>query len=159
MNNQQVLLKLLEIISQRVQYHHDALWEEAKHYSWWVYSIFAGLISLYIYFRLSGFVILEPCPKAWLMWLCIIGSAFGAFISMMGFNAVRLESEYFNDARCVRKHILKKLKVERSIIREFDLIGGKAFGIRCGFKLTFLITAVLFIVFGVFSVLTLLYGS
>ena len=84
MSGQQELLKLLEIISQRIQHHHDSLWEEAKHYSWWIYIIFAGLIYLYI--RLPEFTLLEPCERALLM---AFGSAFGIFISIMGFNAFR----------------------------------------------------------------------
>jgi hypothetical protein len=161
MSDQQELLKLLEIASQRVQHCHDALWEEAKHYSWWVYIIFAGLI--YLYFKLPEFTLLEQWQQALLMYL---GSAFGVFISIMGFNAVRLESKYFKDARCVRHCILAKLEgVDQSIKEKFDPVKDKkgedkgGFGIRCGFELTFIITALLFAGFGVFSVLTLLNGS
>jgi hypothetical protein len=152
MSGQQELLKLLEIISQRAQHHHDALWEEAKHYSWWIYIIFAGLI--YLYFKLPSFTILGAL-------LMGLGSAFGVFISIMGFNAVRLESEYFKDARCVRNCILADLKgVDQSIKEKFDPVKDKeGFGIRSGFKLTFIITAILFLCFGIFSVVTLLHVS
>jgi len=155
MSGQQELLKLLEIISQRVQHCHDALWEEAKHYSWWVYIIFAGLISLYLYFRLSGDALLEPWQRALLTGL---GSAFGVFISVMGFNAIRLESKYFKAARQMRNRILTALEeVDQSIKQDFDPVKDKeGFGIRRGFQLTFIITALLFVVFGVFSVVTLL---
>jgi len=158
MSEQQELLKLLEIISQRVQHCHDALWEEAKHYSWWVYIIFAGLISLYLYFRLSENALLEAWQQALLMGL---GNAFGVFISVMGFNAIRLESKYFKDARRMRNCILADLKgVDQSIKEKFDPVKDKeGFGIRSGFKLTFLITAFLFLLFGILSVLTLLSGS
>ena len=156
MSGQQQLLKLLEIISQRVQHCHDALWEEAKHYSWWIYIIFAGLI--YLYFKLPLFTILEPWQRALLMGF---GSAFGAFISIMGFNAVRLESKYFKDARQMRNRILADLKeVDQSIKENFDPVKDKeGFGIRSGFKLTFIITAILFLCFGIFSVVTLLQSS
>jgi hypothetical protein len=155
MSGQQELLKLLEIISQRVQHCHDALWEEAKHYSWWVYIIFAGLISLYLYFRLPEFAILEPCQRALVMGF---GSAFDVFISMMGFNAIRLESKYFKDARRMRNRILADLEeVDQYIKEKFDPVKDEeGFGIRCGFQLTFIITALLFVGFGVFSVVTLL---
>jgi hypothetical protein len=153
MSSQQELLKLLEVISQRIQHNHDALWEEAKHYSWWIYIIFAGLI--YLYFKLPSFTILEPWQRALLVGL---GSAFGVFISIMGFNAIRLESKYFKDARCVRNCILADLKeVGQSIKENFDPVKDKeSFGIRSGFKLTFIITAILFAGFGAFSVVTLL---
>ncbi len=153
MSGQQELLKLLEIISQRIQHHHDSLWEEAKHYSWWIYIIFAGLIYLYI--RLPESTLLEPCKQALLM---AFGSAFGIFISIMGFRAIRLESKYFKDARKMRNRILSALEeVDQSIKEKFDPVGDKkGFGIRRGFQLTFIITAILFLCFGIFSVVTLL---
>ncbi len=152
MSGQQELLKLLEIISQRVQHHHDALWEEAKHYSWWIYIIFAGLI--YLYFKIPLFTILEPWQRALLMGF---GNAFGAFISIMGFNAIRLESKYFKNARQMRNRILADLEeVDQSIKKDFDPVEDKkGFGIRSGFQLTFIITVILFIGFGIFSVITL----
>jgi hypothetical protein len=156
MSGQQELLKLLEIISQQIQYHHESLWEEAKHYAWWIYIIFAGLI--YLYLGLSGFKLLEPCQQALIMGL---GNAFGLFISIMGFNAVRLESKYFKAARQRRNRILAALKnVDQSIKKDFDPAEDKGgFGIRRGFQLTFIITALFFVGFGIFSVVTLVRGS
>jgi hypothetical protein len=155
MSGQQELLKLLEIISQRIQYHHDALWEEAKHYSWWIYILFTGLIFLYI--RLPGFTLLGPCQRALIMGF---GSAFGIFISIMGFNAVRLESKYFKADRQKRNRILLALEVDQAIKKDFDPVKDKeSFGIRRGFKLTFIITAILFLLFGILSVLTLVQSS
>jgi len=199
MSGQQALLKLLEVISQRVQHHHDALWEEEKHYSWWIYIIFGGLI--YLYLRLPSFTALEPYQQALLMSL---GSVLGVFISIMGYHAVRREGEMFHKARKIRKRILAALEIEQSIIQDFDSIEGEAnksfwglwkyaivslfsavfsslcgllarvfkkkpnenkksnntnFSIRDGFQLTFLITALLFIGFGIFSVATLLQNS
>jgi len=182
MNDQQELLKLLEITSQRVQHHHNTLWEEEKHYSWWIYIIFAGLI--YLYLKLPGITFLEPCQQALLMG---IGNAFGLFMSITGYHVVRRESEFFYGALRTRKRILGALGVKQSIIREFVPARDKAnepllrlfskafgslfhasvirnstkrnsqdsFGIRDGFQLTFIITAILFIGFGIFSVVTL----
>ncbi len=42
------LLKHFELANQRIRYHHDSLWEEEKHYSWWVYILLAGLIYIYL---------------------------------------------------------------------------------------------------------------
>ena len=182
MSGQQELLKLLEVTSQRVQHHHDALWEEEKHYSWWIYIIFAGLI--YLYLRLPAFTLLEPCQRALLMGL---GSAFGVFISIMGYHVVRRESEFFYKARHMRNRILAALELDQSITQDFDRVKDEAnepllklfskafetllhvsvirkptkrnsknsFGIRDGFQLTFIRTAFLFIGFGTFSVVTL----
>jgi hypothetical protein len=154
MSDQQELLKLLEIISQRIQHNHDALWEEAKHYSWWVYIIFAGLI--YLYFKRPLLAILEPWQLALLIGL---GSLFGIFLSLIGLNAVYRESKHFNEARCIRSHIIRELNVKQSIKQEFDPIypkDKKGLGIRKGFKITFIVTAALFLIFGAFSIWTLL---
>ena len=173
MSGQQKLLKLLEIISQRVQHHRDALWQVEKHYSWWIYIIFAGLIYLYL-------------NKQAL--LIVLGSTFGFFISIMGYHVLRRESKFFYEALRMRKRILGALELEPSITQDFDPVKGEAnkpllklfskafgtlfhasiirkptkrkrnsnsFGIRDGFQLTFLITAFLFIGFGIFSVVTL----
>jgi len=185
------LLKLLELASQRLQHHHDALWEEEKHYSWWVYIIFAGLI--YLYFKLPPVTLLVPWQKALIMGL---GSLFGCFISLMGYNVVRREGEFFHKAIQIYNDTAKVLKIHERVPKAIVTIqpqANKSFcelirsafltardslcgfltkclkkklnkrkrkpennlGIRDFFQLTFLITALLFIVFGTFSVLTI----
>jgi hypothetical protein len=173
MSGQQELLKLLEVISQRVQHHHDALWEEEKHYSWWIYIIFAGLIYLYLNHHVL---------------LMVLGSAFGLVISIMGYYVVRREGEFYYETRHKRNRVLACLELEQSIIQDFDPVRSEAnrpllelfskafrtllhtrfrrkstkrdsndnFGIRDAFQLTFIMTAILFFAFGIFSVVLLL---
>ena len=106
------LLKLLEIISQRIQNHHSALWEEEKHYSWWIYIIFAGLIYLYLKLYPTSVIFLTPLEKT----LIIVAiSIFGIFISLMGYHVVRKESEFFYEARQIRARIFAYLNINKSM--------------------------------------------
>jgi len=209
MSGQQELLKLLEVISQRVQHHHDALWEEAKHYSWWIYILLAGLVSLYL--NLGSL-------KPWVgIPLTVLGNLFGCVLSLIGYNAVRREGKMFHEARQIRARIFVALRLNQPMpkphereflmpqkdfkIKDFISVKSEAnksflglwgcaivslfstassslcgllarvfkkkpnenkksnrtnFGIRDGFQLTFLITALLFIALLVVSVITLL---
>lgn len=45
--------ELLKIYHEIRAMHHDALWEEEKHFSWWVYSIFAGIFFVFSYTGLT----------------------------------------------------------------------------------------------------------
>lgn len=83
------LLKFLELAFQRQQHHHNALWEEEKHYSWWIYIIFAALIFVYVN---------RPLVAWQNVAILAAGSAFGVFISLIGYGVVRRESEYFHQA-------------------------------------------------------------
>lgn len=176
------LLKLLELVFQSRQHYHSTLWEEEKHYSWWVYIIFAGLI--YLYFKLLPPVtLLVPWQKALIMGL---GSLFGFFISIVGHKVVRRESEYFYEARQMYDRIIIALRLNQPMpdpyssesffpyqVRVEDwkcvrsqankplhkLIGGlfkRNLGIRDHFQLSFLVAALLFAGFGIFSIITLL---
>lgn len=42
------LIKYLELTKQEIINHADILWEEEKHYTWWVYIVFAGIGFLYV---------------------------------------------------------------------------------------------------------------
>jgi hypothetical protein len=42
------LWKHLELMAQRINHHRDALWEEEKHYTWWIYITFVGLIYIFV---------------------------------------------------------------------------------------------------------------
>ena len=82
----QKLLKLLDIVSQRVRHQHSALWEEEKHYSWWVYVLFAGLIWVYTNEHLS--VVQKHT-------IITLGGIFGMGLAFWAFQGIRRESEYF----------------------------------------------------------------
>jgi len=106
------LLKLLETISQRIQNHHSALWEEEKHYSWWIYIIFAGLIYVYLKMLPPSIVFLTLFQKTLIMFL---GCTLGIFICLMAYNVVRRESEFFYDARQIRARIITTLDLNQQM--------------------------------------------
>jgi hypothetical protein len=106
------LLKLLEITSQRIQNHHSALWEEEKHYSWWIYIIFAGLIYLYLKLYPTSVTFLTPPLKSSII---VAISILGIFISIMGYHVVRKEGEFFYEARQIRARIFTYLNINKSM--------------------------------------------
>lgn len=176
------LLKFLELSFQHQQHHHSTLWEEEKHYSWWIYIIFAGLIFVYVN---------RPLIPWQNISIIAVGSAFGAFISLIGYAVVRRESEYFHEAIQMHDRIIVALGLDQPVTRPDgasftmmppnqitikdwgsvksqankplrQLIAGilkRNLGIRDCFQLTFATTAFLFIVFGIFSVITILLNS
>ncbi|MFC1912603.1 hypothetical protein ACFLX7_00150 [Chloroflexota bacterium] len=85
MSDNSGLIKHLEIVSQTAKHHHDAIWEEEKHYSWWVYIILAGLI--YIYVNVDGNYI----PKNTLI---TIGGLFGIYLSLAAIKVIRREGDF-----------------------------------------------------------------
>lgn len=163
MPDNQVLLKYLEVISQRVRHHHDALWEEEKHYSWWVYIIFAGLIYLYT----SD---IHACYK---LVLIVVASLFGVYLSVAALIVIYKEGEYFHEARQLYARTAIALGLNESQpnlpenkslgptvkCQDFDDVKSQAnkcdFGIRHFFRLTFKVAILLFIGFIIFSAITL----
>ncbi len=172
------LLKFLAIASERLRRHHNSLWEEEKHYSWWIYIIFAGLIFLYIN---------QSLALSNKLTLIILGTLFGIFISLIGYNVVRRESEYFHEAFQIYDRTTKALGLDQPMptlgdsdltslvrpvnVKDFNSVKSQAnkslrqliigasrrkLGIRDCFQLTFVTMALLFIVFGIFSAITLL---
>lgn len=85
-DNRQSLEKYLEVISERERHYHNALWEETKHYSWWVYVLFGGLIYLYIHHGIANNI------KSIII---IVFSLFGMWISFAAINAIRRDGEAF----------------------------------------------------------------
>jgi hypothetical protein len=85
-DEQQLLQKYLEIISERERHFHESLWEEEKHYTWWVYILFAGLIYLYTSHGVCNIV----------KFILILGlSIFGIWICLAAINAIRREGRDF----------------------------------------------------------------
>jgi hypothetical protein len=94
-DDQQLLEKYLEVISERERSYHSSLWEEEKHYTWWVYILFAGLIYLYISHEISNII----------KFILIFGlSLFGIWISLAAINAIRRDGEAF----CVAHQIFQR---------------------------------------------------
>ena len=148
---------LLRISSERIQQHRNALWEEEKHYTWWIYVIFGALI--YIYSNQS----LAAQDRVVLL---IGASGFGFFISLLGYGVVRREGNQFYSARKKYYYVMARLKEPSQQIEEANksLCGlTKSVGrtirywkndlsIRDCFQLTFIVSAILFVAFAIFAI-------
>ncbi len=162
MADKQTLLKYLEVISQRVRHHHDAIWEEEKHYSWWIYIVFAALIYLYA----------SDIHAPYKLTLIVLASLFGIYLCVAAFRIVYKEGEYFAEAHQLYQRTIISLGLDKpqsnlpnnkpldptAKYQELDDVKSQAnkgnFGIRHFFRLTFIVEIILFVGFIVFSVLT-----
>ena len=83
------LFKHLELMSARIRNHHGALWEEEKHYSWWIYILFAGLVYIYC----NG-----NCQQELRYFIIIALSLIGILVSIVASRVVKLEGRYLHQA-------------------------------------------------------------
>lgn len=89
MENRQELLKILELSQALRKYYHDALWEEERHFTWWVSIVFPFLVFIYSQSQLD----------AWQkVTMITVGSLLGIFLAFTGYLVVRREGIYFSDA-------------------------------------------------------------
>jgi hypothetical protein len=159
----------MSLVHERMTHHHEILWEEEKHYSWWVYSILAGLVWIYTQ-RLSA---LNDSSK---LIIITMGCIFGIFLSISAWRAIHLESEYLFEARQYYARCLIALQLDKPVpllpdgkalieaedakFSELECVKIKANhldgGIRSFFKYNFIATMLMFIGFAIFSYLTLL---
>jgi len=101
-------LKYLDIISQRVRHHHDALWEEEKHYSWWIYPILAGTVWVLASEQLKS----DPCLQT----MIITGaSLLGIYLSWAAFTTIRREYGFFREWRKLQEEVEGALRDQRKI--------------------------------------------
>ena len=89
MEDRQELLKILEISQSLRKYYHNALWEEEKHFTWWVSIIFSALVFVYSSSQL--------CAQQKVV-VITMGSLFGIFLSSIAWFVVRKEGKYFREA-------------------------------------------------------------
>ncbi|RKY18092.1 MAG: hypothetical protein DRP63_02630 [Planctomycetota bacterium] len=94
------ILHLLDIVSRQIAHHHDALWQEEKHYTWWVYIVFAALLAIFLQVK---------DPLAMYSLLCAV-SAFGMIVSLVGYAVIRKEGEHFWKAMGKRNELMDLLR-------------------------------------------------
>jgi hypothetical protein len=159
------LLAFLDVISQRVRHHHNAIWEEEKHYSWWVYTILAGLIWVYSNHGIA------PLGR---FTIILFGSCFGIWLCISGWRAIHLESKYFYEALELQRRTIKSLGLEANfpslpdnklLVEETEYSEMKSvhmdanrfdLSIRSVFKYNLIIVMFGFVTFGFLSIFTLI---
>jgi hypothetical protein len=71
------------------QNHHDAIWEEQKHFTWLISIILSAQLIVFVGTKL------DPSQK---IALIIISSVVGVLFAITGFRVQRIEGVYFYDA-------------------------------------------------------------
>ena len=100
-------LQYLQIASTTVNRHHGALWEEEKHYTWWISVLFAAALATYLAPSLS------PVEQAVPM-LCV--AVVGCLMSLAAYRVISLEGQYFSEARQSYVRALKSLGISQVYI-------------------------------------------
>ena len=105
------LFKLLEIAEARRRYHHNALWEEEKHFTWWVALILTALVALVTSPSIA------PCTKSQLL---LAGSFLGFVLSRIAWAVIRYEGVAFAETMqiCNRASYLLGLFSEARAVNE-----------------------------------------
>jgi hypothetical protein len=180
MEDRQELFEILEISQALRKYYHDALWEEEKHFTWWVSLVFPYLVFVYSQSQLY----------AWQKVAMItFGCLFGLCLSFLGYLVIRKEGIYFRDAMEIfcrtsralglhesQEHVSDQkrrlaLMPEYPVSESFEEARDKAnksftrllssvyqpktLGVRDCFQLIFVLSGLLFVAFCIFTWLTL----
>lgn len=170
-------LKILELSHTLRKHYHDALWEEEKHFTWWISIIFPSLILIYANSQL--------CALQKILIIIPI-SLFGIFLSYTGFHVVRRESigftlyqETFNrTSKALGLHMPNQKLSDIPLMPDYPLnenfekakdmtnksitdllknliIKRTNLGIRDCFQLVFIFSGLLFVLFDLFTFWTL----
>lgn len=86
------------------KYHHSALWEIEKHFTWWV-SIFLGALFLLLVNKDKLDVNIIP-------WALGLTAVFGLVVSLIGSAVVRREGRYFSEALQICNRAAKALGLD-----------------------------------------------
>ena len=73
----------------RINSHRQTLWEEQKHFTWWISIVFSGLI-----FIISNNFLSWPQKSP----IVIVGCLLGLFLSIIGIFVIKIEGSYFKNA-------------------------------------------------------------
>ena len=84
----QLRLARVELLQNRRNFHHNALWEEEKHFTWWVYILLSALALIYTS---------DLCDQAKLP-IIAAGAILGIIICSIALAIMRRESIYFKDS-------------------------------------------------------------
>lgn len=162
------MIPYLEATSQRVSHHGKLLWEEEKHYTWWVYVLLGAMLYLLLSHQVSGG--LRLC-------LIVIVSLFGIAISSIGLRVIRVEGVQFYDALRLQDEILDMMNLPgtrghkhpargsankglpdelitsffKTMLRTGKLDEDKKAGIRDCFQVTLILAILLFILLDLVS--------
>jgi hypothetical protein len=160
------LIAYFEATSQRISHHGNLLWEEEKHYTWWVYVVIGAMLYLLL------------SPQVWgclRLYLIVIVSLFGIVVSCIGLRVIRVEGVQFCDALRLQDKILEAMNLSeireckhvrraankglcelttsffKTMLRTDKLDADKKVGIRDCFQVTLMLAVLLFILLDLVS--------
>jgi hypothetical protein len=87
MDEDEKLLKLLEIFNNRFVSFHNSLWESEKQFTWWILVIFGSIIL--------AFNVMVPQKTILLLLLSLLGIS----VSLFGYFTIRKEGIYFVESK------------------------------------------------------------
>jgi hypothetical protein len=90
-------------------HRHDSLWEEEKHYTWWVY-VLIGFLTVVI----TAKDLEEPIKSS----VVFLISSFGVFVSLLGFIVVRKEGSDLNLAKESRNQAGSAISIPSVLVTE-----------------------------------------
>ena len=144
------LFEILRTVQAIREYHHDALWEEEKHFTWLLSILLTAIVGVFVVGNLD------------LLTKSVVIAAFsllGVILSAFAFRVVRREGDYFHQAnrRFVLIHKTCFPEIEISPVpneankRLFSLLWSaftfKA-GVRDVFQLVFVVFSMFFVLIG-----------
>ncbi len=150
-------VKRLEIAHTIREFHHKSLWEEEKHFTWWISLVLSAQTIIYTS---------STVRSQFKLVLISIGSLIGVFLCIIALKILRKEGEYFNTAltKFVEEYntVYPKTplptapkKANKSIWELTKLFFSGKIGIRDSFQFLFLFFIFVFIGILLFSFLTL----
>lgn len=99
------LFRLLDLASSWVELHHDALWEEEKHYAWWTSIMLPVLVLTYSAPRI------DPGVRYALM---AVGAGVGFLLSLWACLVIRREGVFLQDALRFQRLTVRCLGLDRT---------------------------------------------
>src|SRR4051794_19186726 len=82
-------IELLKIAQTIRDYHHRALWEEERHFTWLLWILITGMAGVFLVSNLD-----KPTKAAVVLGFASLGATF----SLLAYRVVRREGVYFHDA-------------------------------------------------------------
>lgn len=145
----------LEIAQAIRNYHHKALWEEQKHFTWWISIVLSAQILLYLNISISS-----PIKLLFIL----MSSVVGLFLCIMAIITIRKEGEYFqralseyvivyNEVNCERPLPPVEQRSNNSLPKLCKAFFKGELGIRDVFQLIFIFFVFIFILVAAFAIL------
>jgi hypothetical protein len=118
-------------LQMRLNSHRQTLWEEQKHFAWWISIILSGLILIFLADEIDSKLRIIPIA---------LGCIFGITISIVARRVISKEDIYFQEA----KNNIERIEKRFTMLKSEDKIVNFGTSIKNLFKIVFVIAIILF---------------